>query len=88
MVEGFILFSVGLSVALLLLSRLINIQLAVLAISGFAIFHGMAHGVEVPLAMSAHSFALGFLLSCVAIICVARLIAVRLASSNMRASIV
>ena len=84
MVEGFIIFSVGLSVTLLLLSRVINIQLGVLAVTSFAIFHGMAHGVEVPAAMSANSFALGFMVSCIAVLSIGRLMATYATQSYMR----
>jgi len=73
-VEGLIFMSVGVSAVLLALYRMVNAQLSSLALLAFAVFHGMAHGVEVPVEVSAHGFALGFLVACAAIMAVSRLL--------------
>ncbi|GAA6135403.1 HupE/UreJ family protein [Oceaniserpentilla sp. 4NH20-0058] len=73
-VEGLILLSVGLSAAFLVFNRFINIHAGLIALLGFAVFHGMAHGAEVSSAVSAHSFALGFVLTCAMIMGLMRFI--------------
>lgn len=35
-----------------------------IAMSGFAIFHGLAHGIEVPAGAAMNGFAMGFVLAC------------------------
>lgn len=73
-VESLILLSVGLSGILVVLHKMLNVQLSILVILAFAIFHGMAHGVEVPLTASAHGFAMGFALSCALVFIASRVV--------------
>lgn len=62
-VESLIMLSVILSVAFLVLGRFVGHHKSALLITAFAVFHGIAHGVEVPLGANAHGFAAGFLVS-------------------------
>ncbi|MFT5595043.1 MAG: urease accessory protein [Oceanicoccus sp.] len=62
-VESLILVSVILSIACLGLGRFVGHYKSALLVTAFAVFHGVAHGVEVPAGVSSHGFALGFLLS-------------------------
>ena len=69
-VETFILGSVLLSVVCLGLARFVGHYKSALLVTGFAVFHGVAHGVEVPVGASSHGFAVGFLLtSCALLLC-------------------
>ena len=71
-VETLILTSVILSAVCLVLARFVGHYKSALIITGFAVFHGVAHGVEVPVGASSHSFALGFLLTSCAVLLLMR----------------
>lgn len=43
-------------------------QIAAWAFTGFAVFHGMAHGIEIPVGANASMFALGFAMACALVI--------------------
>jgi urease accessory protein len=69
-VESFILASVFLSAICLGLARFVGHYKSALLVTSFAVFHGVAHGVEVPVGASSHGFAVGFLLtSCGLLMC-------------------
>lgn len=71
-IETMILLSVGLSIGLVALFKVVKGSLSALALTGFAVFHGFAHGLEVPMGASTQGFAVGFLLSAFALMVVAR----------------
>lgn len=60
-IESVIALSLVVSATVLLLSKFIKQSVAASLLCGFAVFHGLAHGLEVPVAASVHGFALGFL---------------------------
>lgn len=71
-IETMILLSAGLSVGLVALFKVVKGNVSALALTGFAVFHGFAHGLEVPLGASTQGFAMGFLVSALALMVVAR----------------
>ncbi|MGR6872023.1 HupE/UreJ family protein [Pseudomonas sp. HK3] len=71
-VESLILLSVVLSIACLGLGRFVGHYKSALLVTAFAIFHGVAHGVEVPAGASSHGFAAGFLFSTCAVLLLVR----------------
>ena len=71
-VESLILLSVVLSIACLGLGRFVGHYKSALLVTAFAIFHGVAHGVEVPVGASSHGFASGFLFSTCAVLLLVR----------------
>lgn len=60
-----------------------------IAMSGFAIFHGLAHGIEVPAGAAMNGFALGFVFACSALIAVSYGIAQKMGklTSNTKVSV-
>ena len=71
-VESLILVSVILSIACLVLGRFVGHHKSALLVTAFAVFHGVAHGVEVPTGVSSHGFALGFFVSTYAVLAFVR----------------
>jgi urease accessory protein len=62
-VEGGILASVLVLGILIAAGLKLPLSVSVLLVGGCAVFHGHAHGAEIPLAMSAVSYSLGFALA-------------------------
>lgn len=73
-IENMILVSVGLSVGLIALLKVVQGNISALVLTGFAVFHGLAHGLEVPAGASTHGFAIGFLFSSLALMITAQLL--------------
>ena len=84
MVEGLILMSVVLSIVCLGLGRFVGHYKSAFLVTTFAIFHGIAHGVEVPSGASSHGFAIGFLLSSAVLMVLTRLTACSVYSLRMK----
>lgn len=83
-VENLILASVILSVVCLGLGRFVSYDKSAFLVTAFAIFHGVAHGVEVPSGASSHGFAIGFLLSSAVLMVLTRLTASSVYSLRMK----
>ena len=62
-VEGGILASVLVLGALVALARRLPAAASMALVGAFAVFHGHAHGAEMPLAASPYSYGLGFALA-------------------------
>ncbi|MFY0701580.1 MAG: HupE/UreJ family protein [Bermanella sp.] len=79
-VESLIMLSVVLSLGVVMASRFIGHHKSALLLTAFAVFHGMAHGVEVPATASAHGFAAGFLVSSAMLMLVVRTLTLGIAA--------
>ncbi|WP_040297457.1 HupE/UreJ family protein [Bermanella marisrubri] len=73
-VETLILSSVVLGAALILVGRRGNAYAKSGLLLGFALFHGIAHGIEVPAHVSANFFASGFVMASLAIMLLASIV--------------
>lgn len=59
--------SVAVFGALIVVSRFLPNALSALIVAAFALFHGFAHGIEVPTSASAMTFATGFMMAVFAV---------------------
>jgi urease accessory protein len=66
--------SVAVFGALIVVSRFLPNALSALIVAAFALFHGFAHGLEVPASASAMSFAVGFMIAVFAVTAMAGLL--------------
>lgn len=73
-VETLILSSVVLGAALILVGRRGNALAKSGLLLGFALFHGIAHGIEVPAGVSAYIFAIGFVMASLSIMLIASIV--------------
>lgn len=84
--ETLIMASVVLSLGFVVLSKVIKANVSAFIVTGFAVFHGIAHGVEVPAGASSQGFAAGFLISCVILMLASRSIVAALSALKAKVS--
>jgi urease accessory protein len=86
-IETLIMVSVALSLGFIVLPRVVKAHISALLITGFAVFHGIAHGLEVPVGASSQGFALGFLVSAIMLMVLSRLAIVALSAYQSKSGV-